>query len=354
MLKSLVCDGIIAGVGSVLVFLPQIMILFLFIILLEDVGYMARAAFLLDKIMGGAGLHGRAFIPLLSSFACAIPGIMATRVIDNQRDRLTTILVAPLMTCSARIPVYTLIISAFVPGRGGCGRLVSLQGLVIFGLYATGPGQRPGRGWVMRRVFWRGVAEPFLMELPAYKAPDPMNVSRNVPAARADLPAARRHHHPVDDGAGLVSVDGPGQAGRRGRPGDRLSASPASSATRSSRILAPVGFSWQMSVALIPGMAAREVAVGALGTVYAVSGGDGGARRAGRQSWRTSGRWPRPWRSWPGTSSPRNAPRPWAWCKRETNSWRWPIDHVRLHDRAGLCGGLHRLSVGPGAGGRVR
>ena len=121
LLQSFIQDGVISGVGSVLVFLPQILILFLFILLLEDLGYMARAAFLMDRIMGGAGLHGRAFIPLLSSFACAIPGIMATRVIDNRRDRLTTILVAPLMTCSARIPVYTLIIAAFIPARAGVG-----------------------------------------------------------------------------------------------------------------------------------------------------------------------------------------------------------------------------------------
>src|SRR5690349_24001561 len=134
---SFVRNGVISGVGSVIVFLPQILILFFFIILLEDFGYMARAAFLMDRIMGGAGLHGRAFIPLLSSFACAIPGVMATRVIENKRDRLTTILVAPLMTCSARIPVYTLIISAFVP-RSTVGGFIDLQGLVMFGLYATG------------------------------------------------------------------------------------------------------------------------------------------------------------------------------------------------------------------------
>ena len=127
ILQSFLQDGVISGVGSVLVFLPQILILFLFILLLEDLGYMARAAFLMDRIMGGAGLHGRAFIPLLSSFACAIPGIMATRVIDNPRDRLTTILVAPLMTCSARIPVYTLIISAFIPAKQIWG-FASLQG----------------------------------------------------------------------------------------------------------------------------------------------------------------------------------------------------------------------------------
>ena len=137
LLQSFLQNGVISGVGSVIVFLPQIIILFLFILLLEDFGYMARAAFLMDRIMGGAGLHGRAFIPLLSSFACAIPGIMATRVIDNRRDRLTTILIAPLMTCSARIPVYTLIISAFIPAKQIWG-WVNLQGLVMFGLYAAG------------------------------------------------------------------------------------------------------------------------------------------------------------------------------------------------------------------------
>jgi len=137
IVTSFISDGLISGVGSVLVFLPQILILFFFIILLEDFGYMARAAFLMDKIMGGAGLHGRAFIPLLSSFACAIPGIMATRVIDQKRDRITTILVAPLMTCSARIPVYTLIIGAFIPNRQVWG-VLNLPGLVMFGLYAAG------------------------------------------------------------------------------------------------------------------------------------------------------------------------------------------------------------------------
>ena len=137
LLQSFLQNGVISGVGSVVVFLPQILILFLFILLLEDFGYMARAAFLMDRIMGGAGLHGRAFIPLLSSFACAIPGIMATRVIDNRRDRLTTILIAPLMTCSARIPVYTLIISAFIPEQQVWG-FINLQGLVMFGLYAAG------------------------------------------------------------------------------------------------------------------------------------------------------------------------------------------------------------------------
>src|SRR6266700_5081951 len=152
LMQSFLQNGVISGVGSVIVFLPQIIIIFLFILLLEDFGYMARAAFLMDRIMGGAGLHGRAFIPLLSSFACAIPGVMATRVIDSRRDRLTTILVAPLMTCSARIPVYTLIISAFIPNRHVWG-WVSLQGLVFFGLYALGLVSALAVAWVVRKVF---------------------------------------------------------------------------------------------------------------------------------------------------------------------------------------------------------
>ena len=185
LLRSFLKDGVISGVGSVLVFLPQILILFFFILLLEDLGYMARAAFLMDRIMGGAGLHGRAFIPLLSSFACAIPGIMATRVIDNRRDRLTTILVAPLMTCSARIPVYTLIISAFIPDRKVWG-FIGLQGLVMFGLYAAGIAGALGVSFVAKRVFWRGAAgEPFMMELPDYKMPQLTSLALGVWTARA-------------------------------------------------------------------------------------------------------------------------------------------------------------------------
>ena len=168
MLQSFLADGIISGVGSVLVFLPQILILFLFILLLEDLGYMARAAFLMDRIMGGAGLHGRAFIPLLSSFACAIPGIMATRVIDNPRDRVTTILVAPLMTCSARIPVYALIISAFIPPKEIWG-FANLQGVVMFGLYTAGIVSALGVSFLAKFFFWRdNPTPPFMLELPDY------------------------------------------------------------------------------------------------------------------------------------------------------------------------------------------
>ncbi len=321
VLKSLICDGVIAGVGSVLVFLPQIMILFLFIILLEDFGYMARAAFLLDRIMGGAGLHGRSFIPLLSSFACAIPGIMATRVIDNRRDRLTTILVAPLMTCSARIPVYTLIISAFVPARQVFG-VLSLQGLVFFGLYAAGLVSALAVAWAVRKLFWRGATEPFLMELPAYKTPDPMNVLRSV-VQRGQIFLTR---------AGTIILSMmiliwflstvPGKPA--GAPGPAIDYSFAGIIGHAMQpLLAPIGFSWQMSVALIPGMAAREVAVGALGTVYAVSGegttGVLGSVLAHQWSLASA----LAFLAWyvfaPQCASTLGV------VKRETNSWRWPV-----------------------------
>ncbi len=267
--QSLVVDGMIAGVGSVLVFLPQILILFLFIILLEDFGYMARAAFLLDRIMGVAGLHGRAFVPLLSSVACAIPGVMAARVIDSKRDRMTTIMVAPLMTCSARIPVYTLIIAAFIPDHTVWG-FVGLQGLVMFGLYVAGIVSALAVSFVIRKVFWRGAVEPFMMELPAYKTPDLKSVLFNLwLRARIFLERAGRIILPLmiivwalatfpypPEGATRPAIDYSfaGMIGHSLEP-----------------IFAPIGFNWQMVIALVPGMAAREVAVAALGTVYAVA-----------------------------------------------------------------------------------
>ncbi len=269
LLQSLIVDGIISGVGSVLVFLPQILILFLFIIALEDFGYMARAAFLMDRIMGGAGLHGRAFIPLLSSFACAIPGVMAARVIDSKRDRLTTILVAPLMTCSARIPVYTLIIAAFIPNERVWG-FANLQGLVMFGLYAAGILSALAVSLVIRKVFWRGAVEPFMMELPTYKVPDLKSVGFNLwlrakiflnRAGRIILPAvvilwvlATFPYPPENATLPAIDYSFAGMIGRALEP-----------------IFAPIGFNWQMVIALIPGMAAREVAVAALGTTYAIA-----------------------------------------------------------------------------------
>jgi ferrous iron transport protein B len=275
LLQSFLADGLIAGVGSVVVFLPQIMILFFFIILLEDFGYMARAAFLMDRLMGVTGLHGRAFIPLLSSFACAIPGIMSARVIDNKRDRLTTILVAPLTTCSARIPVYTLIIAAFIPDRAVWG-FASLQGLVMFGLYAAGIGSALIVAFVVRKLIWRSATEPFLIELPAYKVPDPKNVARGV-LQRGQI-FLRRAGTIIASMAVLIWFLSSFPGAPAGATQPAIDYSFAGIIGHFIHpLLAPIGFTWQMAVALIPGMAAREVAVSALGTVYAVGGAGDGA-----------------------------------------------------------------------------
>jgi ferrous iron transport protein B len=303
------------------VFLPQILILFLFIILLEDFGYMARAAFLMDRIMGGAGLHGRAFIPLLSSFACAIPGIMATRVIDNKRDRLTTIMVAPLMTCSARIPVYTLIISAFIPHRTVAG-VLSLPGLVMFGLYAAGIASALGVSFLMRRLFWRGAAEPFLMELPSYKLPEPGNVARNVTLrGQIFINRAGRIILPLMVLVWFLSTFPGPPAGATGPAIDYSFAGILGHWIQP--LLAPIGFNWQMTVALIPGFAAREVAVAALGTVYAIGNADaapGALATTLAHHWSiATGLSFLAWYVFaPQCASTLGV------VKRETNSWLWP------------------------------
>lgn len=319
LLQSFIADGLIAGVGSVIVFLPQILILFFFIILLEDFGYMARAAFLMDRMMGVAGLHGRAFIPLLSSFACAIPGIMSARVIDNKRDRLTTILVAPLTTCSARIPVYTLIISAFIPNRTIWG-FASLQGLVMFGLYAAGIGSALIVAFIVRRLLWRSATEPFLIELPAYKLPDPMNVLRGV-LMRAQI-FLRRAGTTITSMMVLIWFLSSFPAAPVGAEGPAIDYSFAGILGHFLQpLLAPIGFSWQMTVALIPGLAAREVAIGALGTVYAVSGDDGTLANALSHQWPLASALA--FLAWyvfaPQCMSTL------AVVRRETNSWTWPV-----------------------------
>jgi ferrous iron transport protein B len=279
--QSFLQNGLIAGVGSVLVFLPQIIIIFLFILLLEDFGYMARAAFLMDRIMGGAGLHGRAFIPLLSSFACAIPGIMATRVIDNRRDRLTTILIAPLMTCSARIPVYTLIISAFIPAETVWG-WVNLQGLVMFGLYVAGIGSALAVSFVIKFFMWRDYQPaPFMLELPDYKLPRLKSIAIGVyTRAKMFLQRAGTTILSMMILIWFLASFPQAPAGAR-RTGDRLQ-SRRDDRPCAGAVLRPLGFNWQIAVALIPGMAAREVAVGALGTVYAIEGGKEAADAIGQ------------------------------------------------------------------------
>ena len=269
LLRSLLIDGILAGLGSVLVFLPQILILFFFILVLEESGYLPRAALLLDRLMGSIGLSGRSFIPLLSSFACAIPGIMATRTIANRRDRWVTIMIAPLMTCSARLPVYALLIGAFIPAVT-VGPGFQLQGLVLLGLYLLGIVSAIAVASVIK--LWRGSgpAAQLMMELPDYHWPRPMDVAlglwqraqiflRNVGGIILALTVVLwvLSSFPV---APEAFTGSPIEYSLAGRIGKLLAV-----------VFEPIGFNWQIAVALIPGLAAREVAVSALGTVYALS-----------------------------------------------------------------------------------
>jgi ferrous iron transport protein B len=269
LLRSLLVEGILGGAGSVLVFLPQILILFFFILVLEDCGYLPRAAFLLDRLMGGVGLSGRAFIPLLSSFACAIPGIMAARTIQNPRDRLVTIMIAPLMTCSARLPVYALIIAAFIPDRE-VGGVMSLQGLVLFGLYVAGIVSAMAVAYFMKRTFGANHQQPLMLELPAYHWPHLRNLALGLwERARIFLTRVGTIILTLMILLWFLSTF-PGAP-----PGATHPAIYYSMAGMLGRglevVFAPIGFNWQICIALVPGLAAREVAVGALGTVYALS-----------------------------------------------------------------------------------
>jgi len=322
-LRSLLLDGVLAGAGSVLVFLPQILILFFFILVLEDSGYLPRAAFLLDRMMGGVGLSGRSFIPLLSSFACAIPGIMATRTIANPRDRLATIMIAPLMTCSARLPVYALIIAAFIPQQTVWGP-VQLQGLVLFALYIAGVAGAMAVAYVLKRTTMRSRFQPLMLELPAYHWPHLRNlaiglwqrvqifltrVGTIILALMILLWALSSFPAPPPDATGPAI-----QYSIAGKIGAALAV-----------VFAPLGFNWQISIALVPGLAAREVAVGALGTVYSLAAtGDDVASALTpliKSSW-----------SIPTALSLLAwyvfAPQclsTLATVKRETNSWRYPL-----------------------------
>jgi ferrous iron transport protein B len=350
LLASFIQNGAISGVGSVIVFLPQILILFLFILLLEDLGYMARAAFLMDKIMGGAGLHGRAFIPLLSSFACAIPGIMATRVIDNKRDRLTTILVAPLMTCSARIPVYTLIISAFIPDKTVFG-FMGLQGLVMFGLYAAGIFSALGVSFINNHFFLRGDATPpFMLELPDYKIPQLKSVLLGL-YTRAMM-FLKRAGTTIFSMMVLIWFLASFPRPPAGATGPAIDYSLAAIIGKwLEPLTAPIGFNWQINVALIPGMAAREVAVASLGTVYAIEGGKEAAEQIGHA---LANKW-----------SLATALALLAWyvfapqcastlavIKRETGSWRWMFVTFGYMLALAYIGALatYQIAVALGAG----
>ena len=277
--RSLLINGILAGLGGVVIFLPQILILFFFILLLEESGYLPRAAYLLDRVMGSVGLSGRSFIPLLSSFACAIPGIMATRSISNSRDRLVTILIAPMMTCSARLPVYALLISAFIPEKKLWAN-IDLQGLVLFLLYLAGILGAMGVAWILKYF----TSEQFrmnalMMELPSYHLPRLGNLAISL-WQRAEIFLRRvggiilimtialwaLSSFPLPpDGATGSAI----QYSFAGMLGQALA-----------HLFAPIGFNWQISIALVPGMAAREVVVSSLATVYALSSASADAAEA--------------------------------------------------------------------------
>jgi len=322
-LRSLLTDGVIAGVGAVVVFLPQILILFAFILVLEASGYMVRAAFLMDRIMASVGLSGRAFIPLLSSFACAVPGIMATRTISDEKDRLTTILIAPLMTCSARLPVYTIIIGALIPDKAVLPG-IGLQGLVLFGLYVMGIAGAFGAALLLRRTVTKGATSGFMMEMPKYQMPRLRDVLLGL-WQRAEIFLKRAgtiillttivlwallSFPKPPEGSNISPVD----YSIAGRIGNGLQT-----------VVAPIGFNRDIALALIPAMAAREVAVAAIGTVYAIDDPEGDA---GQEAIRANLR-----KNW--TLPTALAFLMWfvfapqcistiAVTRRETNGWKWP------------------------------
>jgi ferrous iron transport protein B len=323
LIQDLLVDGIIAGVGSVIIFLPQIIILFALIIILEGSGYMMRAAFIMDKMMSLVGLQGRSFVPLLSSFACAIPGIMATRSIKNPRDRLITIMVAPLMTCSARLPVYVLLIGAFIPNTTVMGYF-GMQGVAMFGLFVAGILSAMVVAFVMKKVALPGPKSPFIMELPTYKWPSPRYVVLAlIQRGKAFLKKAGTIIMGVSVGLWVLSTFPKAPADYD---------QPAINYSIAGRIghfiepaVAPLGFDWRIATGLIPGFAAREVMVGALGTVFAVENADDEGEGTANLQSKIKGVWPMA----TGLSL-------LAWyifapqclatiavARRETNSWKW-------------------------------
>lgn len=323
-LRGLVVEGLLAGVGAVVVFLPQILILFLFILLLEASGYMTRAAFLMDGLMGRVGLSGRGFIPLLSSFACAVPGIMATRAIPDEKDRLTTILIAPLMTCSARLPVYALIIAAFIPNRGVAGAGIGLQGLVLFGLYVAGIVGALVVAFALRRTVAKGTSAGFMMEMPRYQMPQWRDIllglwqrawiflrrAGTIIAMTTVVLWLLLTFPQAPEGESQVEYSVAGRI-----------------ASGLEVVVKPIGFNHDIALALIPAMAAREVAVSAMATANAIDAGDDEEAMAETLGERLQGKW-----------SLATALAFLAWfvfapqcistiaiTRRETNGWKWPM-----------------------------
>lgn len=274
-LHSLITDGLLGGLGTVLGFLPEILVLFLFILLLEESGYLPRAAFLLDRVMVSVGLTGRSFIPLLSSFACAIPGVMGARSITDERERLATILVAPLMTCSARLPVYALMIGAFIPSRDVLG-VFNLQGLVLFALYAAGILGAMAVGYVMKRLRGKQAEHALLMELPSYRLPKVRDIAIGLwERVAVFLKRLTGVILALTVIMWFVSTFPGAPAGATGPAIDYSFAGQLGQWLEP--IFKPLGFNWQITISLIPAFAARETAVTALATVYAVAGGEDNA-----------------------------------------------------------------------------
>lgn len=365
-LRSLIDDGVIAGVGSVLIFLPQILILFFFIGLLEDCGYMARAAFVMDKLMTKLGLSGKSFLPLMSSFACAVPGIMATRVIENTRDRMVTILVAPLMSCSARLPVYVLLIGTFVPETTWLGGWIGLQGIVLFAMHVLGVVVAVPVAWLLKRFFFPGDTPAFVMELPSYKLPSPRVVFYRVwERAQAFLGRAgtlifctavlvwaagyfpgdhtrvhelakaieQRELSSESEGNGAQSTEAMREESRR-LNGELIKGSFLGRAGQAIEpLVKPLGWDWRIGVGVIASFPAREVIIATLGTIYSL-GGDVDEEDSGLKDSLASSKWPdgRPVFTLPVALSIMVFFALCAQCaatlmviRRETNSWRWPI-----------------------------
>lgn len=412
-LRSLIVDGVIAGVGGVIVFLPQIVFLFFFIAILEDCGYMARAAFLMDRLMTKLGLSGKSFIPLMSSFACAIPGVMATRVIENRRDRMVTILVAPLMSCSARLPVYILLIGAFIPATGYLGGWVNLQGLVLFAMYSLGALVAIPVAWFLKKTFFKGETPPFVMELPSYKWPSPRIVlgrvyeralafvtragtlifatsiviwalgyfpedhtEHNKIVAEieaieqaAEQAAFQKHGGERDVPIKSQADDKPDEEDprltalneRRNQLGSELTANSflGRMGHAIEPVVKPLGWDWRIGVGAIASFPAREVIIATLGTIYSL-GGDVNEEDAGLvESLQQA--------TWPDGSKVYNVPVAlsimvfFALCaqcaatlmviKRETNSWRWPIFTFAYMTSLAYIGAFVTYQIGMRIGG---
>jgi ferrous iron transport protein B len=388
-LRSLAVDGVIGGVGAVVIFLPQILILFLFIAVLEDCGYMARAAFLMDRLMAGVGLSGKSFIPLLSSFACAVPGIMATRVIENRRDRLATILIAPLMSCSARLPVYVILIGAFVPAERYLGGLVGLQGLVLFSMYAIGIVVAIAIAWLLKKTLLCGETPPFVLELPSYKMPSVRTVTyRMAERGWAFLGRAGtvifavtiviwalayypRSEQRVADGIAAERAALAGDAAAIAEFNDpvNLDHLAASLHQRYSflgragqwiePVVRPLGWDWRIGCAAIASFPAREVVLGVLGVIYHLGpevdlGAEGDQSRLQEQL--RAARWDDTGENVYNLPVALSIMVFFALCaqcaatlaviRRETNSWRWPLFTFTYMTALAYVGALLTYQIG--------